>query len=89
LHHSLDCEFSACGKAEEEVLSRASQHAQGVHKMKGFSQDFYETARSAIREGYWCMEGGFSKITKRKYSSEAKKAEPNFDPAFLEINLTL
>ena len=48
-----------CGKTEEEVLSRVSQHAQGVHKMKGFSQDLYETAGSAIREGYWCMEGGF------------------------------
>jgi len=75
LHHSLDCEFSACGKAEEEVLSRASQHAQGVHKMKGFSQDFYETARSAIREGYWCMEGGFSKIT-GKYSTESINQSP-------------
>jgi predicted small metal-binding protein len=47
----LDCEFLACGKTEEEVLTKASEHAQTIHKIKGFSQDLYETARSAIREG--------------------------------------
>ena len=42
LHNSLDCEFLACGKTEEEVLSKASQHVQGVHKMKGYSLDLYQ-----------------------------------------------
>ncbi len=56
-HHSLDCEFLGCGKTEEEMLSKASQHAQGVHKMKEFSLDLYETARSAIREGYGWLWG--------------------------------
>lgn len=48
----LDCDFLACGKTEEEVLRKAGEHAQAVHSLGGFSQELYDKARSAIREGY-------------------------------------
>ena len=48
----LDCDFLACGKTEEQVLRKASEHAQAIHGIKGFSQETYDKARSAIREGY-------------------------------------
>jgi predicted small metal-binding protein len=47
----LACEFSACGKTEEEALSRLGQHVLAIHGVKGFSKEFYDKARSAIREG--------------------------------------
>ena len=52
----LDCEFLACGKTEEEVLRKANEHAQAVHHTQGFSQELYDKARAAIREGY-CDDG--------------------------------
>ena len=48
----LNCDLMFCGKTEEEVLSKASEHAQAMHGIKGFSQDLYDKARAAIREGY-------------------------------------
>jgi len=46
-----DCEFTACGKTEEEALSRLGQHVLAIHGVKGFSKEFYDQARSAIHEG--------------------------------------
>ncbi len=46
----LECEFSACGNTEEEALSKLGQHVLAVHGVKGFSKEFYDKARSAIRE---------------------------------------
>ena len=48
----LDCVFLACGKTEEEVLRKASEHAQAIHGIKGFSQEVYDKTRAAIQEGY-------------------------------------
>ena len=48
----LDCDFLACGKTEEEVLRKAGEHAQAVHQLQGFSQEHYDKARAAIREGH-------------------------------------
>jgi predicted small metal-binding protein len=48
----LNCDLMFCGKTEEEVLSKASEHAQAIHGIKGFSQDLYDKARAVIREGY-------------------------------------
>jgi predicted small metal-binding protein len=48
----LECESSVCGKTEEEVLRKAGEHAQSTHAMQGFSQELYNKARAAIREGY-------------------------------------
>jgi predicted small metal-binding protein len=47
----LNCDLMFCGKTEEEVLSKASEHAQAIHGIKGFSQDLYDKARAAIHEG--------------------------------------
>ena len=52
----FDCDFVACGKTEEEVLSKAGQHVLAVHGIEGFSKEFYNKARSAIREGS-CDQG--------------------------------
>jgi predicted small metal-binding protein len=48
----IDCDLMVCGKSEEEVLTKAIEHAQTMHKLEGFSQELYDKARSAIREGY-------------------------------------
>jgi predicted small metal-binding protein len=48
----LDCDLMVCGKTEEEVLLKASEHAQAMHNIKGFSQELYDKARAAIHEGY-------------------------------------
>ncbi len=48
----LDCDFLACGKTEEEVLRKATEHAQAIHSIEGFSQEMYDKARAVIREGY-------------------------------------
>ena len=47
-----DCDFLACGKTEEEVLRKAGTHAQAAHGMDGLPDEFYEKARSKIREGF-------------------------------------
>ncbi len=48
----LQCDFLACGKTEEEAFSKLGQHVQAIHGIEGFSKDFYNKARSAIREGF-------------------------------------
>ena len=47
----LDCDLMVCGKIEDEVLSKAGQHVLAVHGIEGFSKEFYNKARSTIREG--------------------------------------
>ncbi len=46
-----DCDYSACSSTEQEAIRRVGEHVQKVHTMKGFSKEFYEKARAAIREG--------------------------------------
>jgi predicted small metal-binding protein len=48
----LQCDFLACGETEEEALSKLGQHVLAMHVIEGFSKEFYDKARSAIREGY-------------------------------------
>jgi predicted small metal-binding protein len=48
----LDCDLMVCGKTEDEVLSKAGEHVLAVHGIKGFSKEFYNKARAAIREGH-------------------------------------
>ncbi len=47
----LDCDFLACGKTEEEALSKLGQHVLAIHGIEGFSKEFYHQAQTAIREG--------------------------------------
>ena len=48
----IDCDLMVCGKTEDEVLTKAGQHVLAVHGIEGFSKEFYDKARSAIREGH-------------------------------------
>lgn len=48
----LQCDFLVCGKTEEEVLNKLGQHVLAIHGIEGFSKEFYNNARSAIRDGY-------------------------------------
>jgi predicted small metal-binding protein len=64
----LNCDLMFCGKTEEEVLRKASEHAQAIHGIQGFSQDLYDKARAAIREGY-CDYGK----TEEKVSEECSE----------------
>jgi predicted small metal-binding protein len=52
----LDCDSVVCGKTDEEVVTKAGQHVLATHGIEGFSKEFYNKARSAIREGY-CSYG--------------------------------
>jgi len=52
----LDCDSMICARTEEEVLTQAGQHVLNMHGIEGFSREFYNKARSAIREGY-CEHG--------------------------------
>jgi len=47
----LDCDFLACGRTEEEALSKLGQHVLTIHGIQGFSKEFYNKARSAIHGG--------------------------------------
>jgi len=47
----LQCDFLACGKTEEEVLNKLGQHVLAMHGIEGFSKEFYNKARAAVREG--------------------------------------
>ncbi len=48
----IDCDLMVCEKTEDEVLTKAGQHVQAMHGIEGFSKEFYNKARVAIREGY-------------------------------------
>jgi predicted small metal-binding protein len=47
----MDCDLMVCGKTEEEALSELGQHVLAIHGIEGFSKEFYNKARSAIRDG--------------------------------------
>jgi len=49
-----DCDFSACAKTEDEIFDKVKDHAKNVHNMSEFSKDFYDKARSAIRDVERC-----------------------------------
>ena len=63
----FDCDFLACGKTEEEALRKAGQHIQAMHHIEGFSQELYDKARAAIREGY-CDYGDAEESTSEECS---------------------
>jgi len=43
-----------CAKTEDEIFDKAKDHARRVHNMSEFSKDFYDKARSAIRDVESC-----------------------------------
>ena len=49
-----DCDFSVCAKTEDEIFAKVKDHAKNVHNMSEFSKDFYDKARSAIRDVERC-----------------------------------
>ncbi|RPJ10973.1 MAG: DUF1059 domain-containing protein [Deltaproteobacteria bacterium] len=53
---NIDCEFNVCARTETEVLAKAEEHIQAVHRMKGFSKECYEKVQAAIRDGYCDLE---------------------------------
>jgi predicted small metal-binding protein len=68
----LDCEFLACGKTEEEALNKLGQHVLAIHGVKGFSKEFYNNARTAIREG--TCDDGDAKETISEDCSECRQS---------------
>ena len=44
------CEFVARGKNEDEVLSRAAEHAKKDHGMESISEDVLKKVKSAIHD---------------------------------------
>ncbi|NWG02861.1 MAG: DUF1059 domain-containing protein [Syntrophaceae bacterium] len=44
-----DCDYVVRGRTEEEVLSKASEHAQTVHHIKEIPTELMDKVRSAIR----------------------------------------
>jgi len=48
----MDCDLMVCGRTEVEALIKLGQHMLAIHGIEGFSKEFYNKARSAIREGY-------------------------------------
>jgi predicted small metal-binding protein len=49
-----DCDFVACGKTEEEIFQKTSEHARKDHNMNEISEELREKARSAIRDVERC-----------------------------------
>ncbi len=49
-----DCHFVACAKTEDEIFEEARYHARAVHHISDFPKEFYEEARSAIRDVPFC-----------------------------------
>ena len=50
----VDCDFVACGRTEEEVLQKASEHAKTDHNMNEIPKELYDKVRSAIRNVKRC-----------------------------------
>lgn len=48
----LPCDFLACGETEGEALDKLGQHLLATHGIEPFSGEYYDKARSAIREGH-------------------------------------
>ena len=49
-----DCDFSACANTESELFDKVKDHGRKDHNMNEFSSDFYDKARSAIRDVERC-----------------------------------
>ena len=49
-----DCDFVACGKTEEEIFQKASEHARKDHNMSEIPEELKEKARLAIRDVERC-----------------------------------
>ncbi len=47
-----NCEYVVCGRTEEEVLRKVGEHTQAIHGIRGFSKEFYDKAKAAIRDAY-------------------------------------
>jgi predicted small metal-binding protein len=48
----LQCDFLARGETEKEALDKLGQHVLAIHGIERLSKEFYDKARSAIREGH-------------------------------------
>lgn len=45
------CDYSVCAQTEDEVIKKAWEHVQTIHKMRGFSKEFYNKALASIYLG--------------------------------------
>jgi predicted small metal-binding protein len=50
----VDCDFVACGKTDEEIFQKASQHAKTDHNMSEIPEELKAKARAAIRDVEHC-----------------------------------
>ena len=48
----LDCEYAVCARTEEEVLRKVGEHTQSIHGIEGFSKEFYDKAKAAVRDAH-------------------------------------
>ena len=46
----MDCKFEVRAETEEEILKKAVEHAQTVHKMKEIPKEVVDKVRAAIRD---------------------------------------
>jgi predicted small metal-binding protein len=46
----MDCNFEPRAKTEEEILKKAVEHAQTVHKMKDIPKEVVQKVRAAIHD---------------------------------------
>jgi predicted small metal-binding protein len=51
---TVDCDFIACGKTEDEVMQKAADHARTSHNMSEISKEVHDKVRSAIRDVEQC-----------------------------------
>jgi predicted small metal-binding protein len=51
---TVDCDFIACGKTEDEVMQKAADHARTSHNMSEISKEVHDKVRSAIRDVEKC-----------------------------------
>ena len=47
-----ECEYVVCARTEEEVLRKVGEHTQAIHGIQGFSKEFYDKAKAAIRDAH-------------------------------------
>ncbi len=64
----LDCDSVVCGNTDEEVVTKAGQHVLATHGIEGFSKEFYNKARAAVREGH-CDDKDAREMTPEESSS--------------------
>jgi len=50
----VDCDFVACGKTEEEIFQKASEHGRSEHNMSEIPEELKAKARSVIRDVEHC-----------------------------------